>query len=362
MRTDRLEQWARLLVRYAIRVRRGSTVKVRGTLEARPLIHAVLAELVRAGAHPRVSVTLPEAVHTFCTLGTREQLGHCSPIDLHEARRLDGIITIKSEANTREMSGIAPEKQVWMAKAARRLNEAIARKDNWTLTLYPTAAYAQDADMAVADFEAFVARAMFLDCEDPVRHWQQQGRRQDKLARRLMQTRMVRITGRDTDLTFGIAGRTAVNDDGRRNLPGGEVFTAPAESSAEGHIAYSYPVAAYGREITDIRCEFKRGILVKASAGKHSEFLNRMLDMDAGARRLGEFGIGMNNGVTRFSRNILFDEKMGGTIHLAVGRSYPQCGGRNRSALHWDMIKDLRDGGALYFDGALVQKDGRFVV
>ncbi len=362
MDTIFLERWARLLVQYAISVRKDRIVKVRGTVEARALIHAVYRELLRAGAHPRVTVSLPELTHTFYALAADEQLAYCSPLDVQEADALDGIITIRADASTRELSQVPPHKQVLTQKAALPLAERIIAKDNWTLTLFPTSAYAQDADMALADFESFVIHAMHLDDDDPVAFWKQQSRRQSKLARRLNNTKTVRITTPDTELTLSIAGRTPLNDDGHRNMPGGEVFTAPLEDSAEGHIRYSFPVVAFGREISGIYLEFKRGKVVKACAEKNQDFLRTMLDSDPGARRLGELGIGMNYGITRFVRAILFDEKIGGTVHLALGRSYPQCGGVNKSALHWDMIKDLRTGGTLAFDGVVVQKDGKFVL
>ncbi|MCX7847592.1 MAG: aminopeptidase [bacterium] len=362
MRTEWIERWARLLVRHAIRVTRGSVIKVRGTVEARALMTAVYAELLRAGAHPRMTAVLPELTHLFYTLASREQLGYLSPLDVHEARHCDGFITIKSDTNTRELSTIPAEKQVITMKAAKPLSDIIIKNDNWTLTLYPTAAYAQDADMAMSEFETFVAKALFLDKSDPVAAWQEQERWQAKLVRRLAAAKTVRIVGHDTDLSLSVAGRTVLNDGGHHNIPGGEIFTAPLETSAEGRIRYTYPVVAYGREISDIYLEFARGRVVKASAAKHEEFLHKMLDMDAGARYLGEFGIGTNYGIQRFVRNILFDEKIGGSVHLAVGRSYPKCGGRNKSALHWDMIKDLRQGGMLYFDGTLVQRDGKFLI
>jgi aminopeptidase len=260
------------------------------------------------------------------------------------------------------MSRISPDKQVLTVRAARKLSNIIIQKDNWVGTLFPTPAYAQDADLSVADFEEFAARAMFLDQDDPLAAWRAQRRRQEKLVRRLQKTAEVRIVGPKTDLRLSIKDRTAVNDDGRHNMPGGEVFTAPVEDSAEGCISYSYPVVTRGREISGIRLEFSRGKVVKASADKNEPFLKKMLGQDPGASRLGELGIGMNSAVDRFVKNILFDEKIGGTVHLALGNSYPVCGGRNKSALHWDMIMDLRNGGELYFDGTLVQKDGRFLV
>lgn len=357
-----IERWARLLVHYAITVRKDSIIKVRGAVEARALIHAVYRELLRAGAQPRVTVALPELTHTFYAEAAAAQLSYCSPLDLHEAEALDGIITIRADANTRELSQVPPAKQVLTQKASLPIAECIIKKGNWSLTLFPTTGYAQDADMALTDFEAFVVAAMHLDVEDPVARWQQQSRRQAKLARRLKETKIVRITAPDTDLTLSIAGRTPVNDDGHHNMPGGEVFTAPIEDSAEGRIRYTFPVVAFGREISGIYLEFKRGKVVKACAEKNQDFLRTMLDSDPGARRLGELGIGMNYGITRFIRSILFDEKIGGTVHLALGRSYPQCGGVNKSALHWDMIKDLRQGGTLAFDGVVAQKDGKFVL
>ena len=170
----------------------------------------------------------------------------------------------------------------------------------------------------------------------------------------------MRLVGPDTDLTLSVAGRTFINSDGHHNMPSGEVFTGPVEDSAEGRIAFDYPVCEGGREVDGIRLVFRKGLVVEASATKNEAFLRAMLDMDPGARRLGELGIGTHFGIRRFIRNILFDEKIGGSIHLALGRSYEETGGRNRSALHWDMIKDLRRGGAIYVDGKVFQKDGRF--
>jgi aminopeptidase len=361
MKTEWLEQWARILVRYSIAVEKGSVIKVRGTTEAAPLIRAVYAELLRAGAHPRVSVMLPGLLETFYRHGSNDQLSYLSPVDRYEARTIDGIIFIKSQVNTRELSGIAAAKQVLTAKAAKPLSDLIIKKDNWVLTLFPTAAYAQDADMSLDDFESFVARSQFLDRQDPVKAWKTLSRQQAVLVKRLNKVKSVRILAPDTDLTLSIDGRTAINSDGRRNMPSGEVFTSPVETSAEGYIRYTFPAVAYGREISGIYLEFSRGKVVKCSAEKNEPFLRKMLEIDRGARYLGELGIGTNYGITAFTRNILFDEKIGGTIHLALGNGSPECGGKNKSALHWDMIKDLRTDGELYFDGTLVQKNGRFL-
>ncbi|NLF40246.1 aminopeptidase [bacterium] len=362
MKAEWIDRWARLLVRYSIRVERGSVIKVRGGVDAEPLIRAVFAELLRAGAHPRVTVSLPGMTKLFYDCASPAQLSYLSPLDLHEAAHLDGIISIRSERNTRELSSVDPAKQVATSRAAKPLSDIILKNDNWVGTLYPTDGYAQDADMSLGEFETFVARAMFLDKADPVAAWKRQGAGQRSLAARLQRAKTVRISSPDTDLTLSVAGRTAVSSDGHHNMPCGEVFTAPVEDSAEGHITYTYPVTAYGREISGIRLEFSRGVVVKASAGKNEPFLRKMLATDEGARRIGELGIGANYGISRFTGNILFDEKIGGTVHLAVGNAYAKCGGKNKSALHWDMIKDVRKGGTVYFDGAVVQKDGRLVI
>ena len=361
MRTDWLEHWANILVRYSLDVQPGQSIKLRGTTAAAPLIEAVFVALLRAGAHPRVNASLPGLVDLFYAHASNEQLSFLSPIDEYEARTVDASIHIKSEINTHSLSAVDPAKQVLTAKTAKPLSDLLLAKDRWVITLFPTPAYAQDADMSVADFEQFVADALFLDHADPLQAWQTQRARQEQLTRRLADAETIRIIAPDTDLTLSVAGRGAVNGDGKHNMPCGEVFTAPVETSAEGHIRFSVPVSAYGHEITDVYLEFSSGSVVKSSAGKNQAFLDKMLAIDDGARLLGEFGIGTNYGISRFTRNILFDEKAGGSIHLALGKSVQHCGGTNNSALHWDLITDMRAGGELYFDGTMVQKEGVFV-
>ena len=247
-----------------------------------------------------------------------------------------------------------------MAKASRPLKNKLLKK-KWTLTLFPTEAYAQDAEMSLRDFEDFVYGATFSDEDDPVKAWQDLKKRQDGLISKLEGAKEVQIIGPGTDLWMSIAGRTFINSAGTHNMPSGEVFTGPVEDSAEGVIAYDYPVVNQGREIDGIRLVFEKGKVVEATATKNQDFLLKMLDMDPGARRLGELGIGTNFKIQRFIKTILFDEKIGGTIHLALGASYAETGGKNSSGLHWDMIKDLRKGGELRIDGKAIQKDGKFL-
>jgi aminopeptidase len=283
-----------------------------------------------------------------------------SPVDRAIVNQLAGTAAIYSSRNTRALTGVDPDLQARMAKSSRPLKNKLLKK-KWTLTLFPTEAYAQDAEMSLREFEDFVYAATFSDEDAPVKAWRDLARRQDKLISKLEGAKEVRIVGPGTDLTMSIDGRTFINSAGTHNMPSGEVFTGPVETSAEGVIEYDFPVVNQGREIDGIRLVFRQGRVVEATATKNEDFLHRMLDMDPGARRLGELGIGTNYRIQRFIKNILFDEKIGGTIHLAVGASYSETGGTNKSSLHWDMIKDLRKGGELIVDGKVIQKDGRFL-
>jgi aminopeptidase len=253
-----------------------------------------------------------------------------------------------------------PSLQARMAKASRPLKNKLLKK-KWTLTLFPTHAYAQDAEMSLSDFEDFVYSATFSDEDKPVKAWESLKRKQDKLISKLEGAEQVEVIGPGTQLTMSIKGRTFINSAGTHNMPSGEVFTGPVEDSVEGEIQYDYPVVNQGREIDGIRLVFRKGKVVDASATKNEDFLLRMLEMDPGAKRIGELGIGTNFKIQRFIKTILFDEKIGGTVHLALGASYPETGGKNKSALHWDMIKDLRKGGELRVDGKVIQKDGQFL-
>ncbi len=288
------------------------------------------------------------------------QLTSVSPVEKAVARNIDASIRIYSQSNTRQLSEIDPRRQSKYAVAAESVAKVIRRKP-WVLSLFPTQAYAQDAEMCLSDFEDFVYAATCADQDQPVKAWRELSRFQKRLIRKLEGADKVHIHGPDTDLTLSVKGRTFINSDGKRNMPSGEVFTGPVETSANGSILYDFPVCHAGREVENVRLVFRDGVVVEASATKNEAFLHEMLDIDPGARRLGELGMGTNMQIQRFTRNILFDEKIGGTIHLAVGQSYAETGGRNRSSLHWDMIKDLRRGGEITIDGKPFMKDGKFV-
>jgi aminopeptidase len=360
MNDPRVRNLARIIVRYSIEARAGEAVGVTCAAVGMPLVVETYEELIRAGAFPVLRIQPDEAAEILLRLGRPAHFTTLTPYARAYARCIDKSVTIHADANTRALSGVDAKRQVQMAIANRPVQEILRHKP-WVLTLFPTAAFAQDANMSLREFEDFVYGATYADEKDPVAAWRAVHRMQAKLIGRLEGARDVRIVGPGTDLRLSVAGRTFINSDGHRNMPSGEVFTGPVEDSAEGVIAYDFPVCHGGREVEGVRLVFRKGVVVEATARKNEAFLLSMLDSDPGARRLGELGIGTNRRIQRFTKSILFDEKIGGTIHLAVGRSYPETGGTNQSSLHWDMIKDLRRGGAVYVDGKVFEKDGKFV-
>ncbi|HMO51156.1 MAG TPA: aminopeptidase [Kiritimatiellia bacterium] len=360
METEYINKFARLLVSYSIYAKNQEVISVEGGAAAEPLIAAVYDALLQVGAYPLVRMTPDHAALSFFARAHDHHLDHVPPFEIGLAKALDGSIRIMSSTNTRAMSAVDPAKQTRVAKARRPLRKIMLAK-KWALTLFPTEAYAMDAEMSLPDFERFVISANFLDRANPVAEWNKLERMHQKLIARLKGADEIRIVGPDTDLRMSVKKRTFISSVATHNVPSGEIFTGPVEESVEGTIRYDFPVCEGGREIDGIRLVFRGGKVVEASAEKNEKYLLAMLDMDPGARRLGELGIGTNFGIQRFIKNILFDEKIGGTVHLALGESYPETGGVNKSALHWDMIKDLRRGGSLYVDGKLLQKNGRFV-
>jgi aminopeptidase len=360
MTDPRITSLARILARYCVDARSAETIGVTAPAAAAPLVLALYEELLRCGAFPALRMTPDGATEAFYRCGRKEHFTRTPPFARAFARTVDKTIDILAETNTRALTRVDPKKIVQVSKSLRPV-QALLRSKPWALTLFPTEAYAQDAEMSLREYEDFVYGAMFADEPDPVAAWRAVHRDQARLIRRLAGADAVRIVGPGTDLRLSVKGRTFINSDGHRNMPSGEVFTGPVEDSAEGVIEYDFPVCHRGREVDGVRLVFRKGLVVEATAKKNQAFLLSMLDTDPGARRLGELGIGTNRRIQRFTKSILFDEKIGGTVHLAVGKSYPETGGVNHSAIHWDMIKDLRRGGALYVNGKIFQKDGRFV-
>ena len=352
--------FAELLAGYCLDVQPGQSVLVRSTSLAAPLLLEVQRAILERDAWPLLRVELPGQTRAYYDAALDRHLDDHPELALHEARRIDALLGIQAPNDVRELAGVDPDRIARFARARRPIREATMKK-RWCSTLWPTPALAEQASMAPEEFSAFVRRALFLDQPEPVRAWGGLAAFQERLIARLQGARELRLEAEGTDLTLGVAKRTWVNSDGRRNMPSGEVFTGPHERSANGRVRFTVRSAPAGIDVDGVELELRDGEVVAASATVGDAHLQRALATDDGARFLGEIGIGTNFGIARPTGTILFDEKIGGTVHLALGRSYPETGGKNRSALHWDLICDLRIGGRLSADGEAVQEDGRFV-
>jgi aminopeptidase len=360
VRDERLAKLARLLVEHSIGAEEGEQVLISGGALAEPLIKEVYVRLLEAGASPIPQVSLPGLQELFFEHAREHHYEQTPPAARALYEGADAYITVMAPHNTRALAGVDPHKQRALGKRDQVIRDTVLAKDRWVLTLFPTQALAQESEMSLEEYEEFAFRAMALNKEDPPGYWREKAGEQGRLIERLESGREVRIVGPGTDLTLSVEGRKFINGDGRHNMPCGEVFTGPVEDSANGEVFFGVPVAVAGREVSGVTLRFEEGRVVRASAEKGEEYLVSMLDADEGARYLGELGIGTNYGIERATKSILFDEKLGGTVHLAVGRSYEATGGNNRSSVHWDLICDLREGGELYLDGELLQRDGEF--
>lgn len=379
MRDPRLDKLARVLVEYSTGIKPGQLVRLTGDPVALPLLEAIYEAALKVGAHPYVKCAPASLQDLFYAHASEEQLKYVSPLAVEEIGRIDVSIGLWAETNTKSLTRVDPKRSS-MASAARMpimdvFMERAAKGDlKWCGTLFPTAASAQDAEMSLTQYEDFVFSAGHLDAEDPVAVWREIERRQKLVADYLNDGRKeVRFqTPGGTDLTVNVEGMHWINCCGHENFPDGEVFTGPnlkaADGGANGVVKYSFPAVHAGREVHDIELTFEKGRVVDAKASRNQDFLLAMLDQDEGARFMGEIAIGTNYSITEYSKNTLFDEKIGGTFHAAVGAGYPETGNQNKSGLHWDMVCDLRPndqagsgGGTVTVDGEVISRDGRFV-
>ena len=364
MADSRVESLAKVLVNYSLHVTEGDWVRIEGSAVGQELIRAAYIEVLKAGGNPMTRVGMPRIAHDFYAHASQDQLKFIAPTSLLETDQLDASLSVWAGWNSKELSGIDPKKMA-VSQAARKdlfdryLKRIASGSLKWCGTMFPNDSSAQDAEMSLSEYEDFVYRAGNLHKKDPVAEWQKVSRAQAKLVEFLNTVRTIRIVGPDTDLAFNVAGRKWINCDGHENFPDGEVFTGPVENSAEGRIRYSFPAIYGGREVENVRLAFKAGKVVEARADKGEEFLNAMLDTDPGSRFVGELAFGTNYSIQRFTKNTLFDEKIGGTMHIAVGASLPESGGKNKSGLHWDMVCDTRKGFTVYGDGKPIMKDGK---
>ena len=358
---------AKILVGYSTKVKAGEVVSIDGEVGAEPLLRAVYEEVLKVGAHPILNVSLDGLAAVYYQHASDKQLEWISPLMEWTVDNADVRIGIGASANTRELSAIPPERQTRRQTATgpvlnRMMERSAAGEFRWCYTLFPTNAYASEAEMSLAAYEDFYFGACLADDSEPLTAWQRASAECVRLAGWIEGHEEVRVTAPGTDIKLGIAGRKFIPCDGDHNMPDGEFFTGPVEDSVEGEVSFHLPAVIGGREVSGVRLRFEAGKVVDASAERGEEFLVKMLDTDDGARRLGELGIGTNYGIDRGTREVLLDEKIGGTIHMAVGQAYPESGGTNESAVHTDLVCDLRLGGKLEVDGVVMQEDGRFIV
>jgi aminopeptidase len=366
MADPRVSKLAQVLVNYSMSIKSGDELLISSTPLANDLSLAIYKEALSAGAHVFYSGLLPGAKEAYYKLASDAQLDHVSPYLQFISEHFDASLYIGADFNTRELAGANPERQGRLRKAQAELfkieMERSARGElKWCYTIFPTNASAQEADMSLSEYEDFVYSAGLLDLEDPIAAWKEEAERQRRLMDWLAGKDEIELKGSEIDLRFSIKDRTFQGAAGRENFPDGEIFTSPVEDSVNGWVRFGYPAIYGGQEVIDIELWFEEGKIVKESAQKGQDILTALLDTDEGSRYLGEWGIGTNYGIQRFTKNMLFDEKIGGTIHLAMGAGFPECGGENLSGLHWDMLCNMAES-EVHVDGELFYKNGKFVV
>ena len=358
---------AEVLIGYSLGLKKGESLLIQGEHFTLPLMKECYRLALLAGGHPQVRITSSELSEIMLKQGSDEQLAFIPESEKTSIATVDAVLNLMGSLNTRMMSNIDPERLKRASQSGAELSkmffERMSRGElRWCGTMHPGQANAQEASMSLAEYQDFVYQACHLDLADPVAKWREIETEQRRICDRLDKCRQIRIIARDTDLRLSVEGRKWINCCGQANFPDGEVFTGPVEDSVEGTIRFSFPGIYSGREVENIRLEFKQGRVVRAEADKGGELLTKLLDTDEGARAVGEIAVGTNYGIRRFTRNMLFDEKIGGTVHLAIGRSIPESRGQNQSAIHWDMLCDMRQGGVIEADGNVIYRDGAFTI
>jgi len=363
----RTEKLAKTLVNYSVKVKPKDWVVISTHKIAEPLAAEVYRYTLRAGGYPNILMSSDAFGEILFREANDDQLKRLSPFERMPLEEADVYISIGAAENTRNLSMIDPTRMQTRGAARKDLMTSYMARSasgalRWTVTNFPCAAYAQEADMSLPEYENFVYHATFCDQDDPVKNWNELETNQERLVQWLNGKKKVELRSPNIDASLVIEGRKFINSSGTHNMPSGEIFTSPVEDSMNGWVEYTYPAIYSGREVDGVRLEFKNGRVVKVSAKKNEEFLIKILDTDANARVLGELGIGTNYGINRFTKSILYDEKIGGTIHLAVGAGFPETGGNNESAVHWDMICDMRKDSEIKVDGQLFYKNGEFQI
>ncbi len=367
MADQRVVNLAKLLVNYSLKIKKGDYLCVEASDIAQPLVKEVYREAIKQGAYVDTFIAIPGLSEIFLKEASDEQLVYKSPLQRFKSDNYDALLTIWGGYNEKAFSNVDP-KLIQKRRAALRdlsikfSNRMADGSLRWCGTQFPTHASAQEASMSLEEYEDFVYGAGLLNLEDPVEEWMKISKKQQKICDFLNTKKSLHIISKDTDLKLSTAGRTWINCDGRENFPDGEVFTCPVEDSVEGHIQFSFPGIYAGKEIEDIYLEFHQGKVVKAAAAKGEDLLLALLDTDEGSRVLGEIAIGTNYGIQKFTKNMLFDENIGGTVHAALGDAPKESGGKNESGIHWDMLCNMKNGGKIYAEDELIYENGEFLL
>ncbi len=364
-----VEKLSILATEYCILISEGKKIAILGNVVAAPLVEQLYKHILLKGGHPIPQLRLDGFEEILFTYGSEKQITFVSPVDQLLAKKLDALIEIFAESNTKRLSTVHPAKLKQRAASRRETTDILVRRlvkaGTYTVLPYPTQAFAQEAEMGLLEYQDFVTKACFLDKKTPVKEWRQVSRMQNKVVKRLNKAKKIRFVGEDTDFSLRVEDRNWINCDGHANMPDGEIFTCPIENSAKGQIRFTYPgiYTRMGREVENIVLTFNEGKVVKAKAEKGEDFLKEILKTDDGAKRIGEIAFGTNTGITKFTKNMLFDEKMGHCIHLALGFSpFPRgTGGKNQSSIHWDLLKDMRTG-EVYADNEMIYEKGKFIL
>jgi aminopeptidase len=363
----RLTKLADVLVNYSVKTQPGDWTLIVADVAAIPLAGEVCRAVLKAGGHPQSLLGDDALSEIYLKEASDAQLDWVSPAQKLVYNEANALINLWATSNTRALSNVDPARLARQQAAHRELMQVFMQRAaagdlKWVLTQYPTSACAQEAEMSLSEYEDFVFSATLCDRDDPVAEWQRVAARQQRMVDWLKGKKHITVKSAHCDLSLSAEGRTFINCGGENNMPDGEIFTGPVEDSINGWVRFTFPAIYEGRSVEGVELKFENGKVVHASAEKNEAFLLSQLDIDAGARYVGEFAIGTNFGIQKFTNNILFDEKLGGTIHMALGHGYPESGSQNQSAIHWDMICDMRGGSEIHVDGELFYQNGDFVV
>ena len=362
------DKYARVLVDYSVDVQKGDLVQIRATsIYAKELVKAVYKRVLERGGHPIVRTSFEDMSDIFIKMASDEQLDFVDPIVKLEYETIDKFISIGAPMNTKNMARADLGKLARRGKATKKLSETLMKRSadgtaKWVIADVPTHALAQEAGMSLEEYTEFLFKSCYLDIDDPVAKLRELDEKQTKWASYLNGVKKLHITGEKTDITFNVEGRKWISCSGLNNYPDGEVFTSPVEDGIDGEIYFDYPQNYRGNSVQGVHLWIENGRVVKATADRGEEFLNAMLDMDEGSRGIGEIAVGTNDMIQEITGNILFDEKIGGAIHMACGASYPETGGKNVSGLHWDLIKNMKNGGKIFADDKLIYENGKFII